>query len=110
MPPKLRFSFRSDKYEIPDPIDLFEFVRAIICSFERMPYRTYLDLSSNIVPMGQLVNGIYFSFKEDPTKVLARYKQADKDDSLKLEMTWVVPGLVRIEVTNKGLKTHVMLQ
>ena len=99
---KLRFSFRSDFFDLPEPIDLFEFVRAVICSFEKEPYKTYVDLSPNIVPMGQLANGLYFSFTESPDKIFARYKNANKDESLKLEMMWVVPGMVRVEVADKG--------
>lgn len=98
----LRFSFRSDFHELPEPIKLFEFVRAVYKSFETKPYNTYKLLEMDIVPMGQLTCGLYFSFKNDPEKIFEKFKNSDKDDELKLEMCWVVPGMVRIEVTNRG--------
>ena len=98
----LRFTLRSDSYELPSPIDIFEFIRAIIKVFSLAPYKTFLDLENNIVPMGQLHNGLYLSFKENPETVFAKYNQMDKDQEAKLEMTWVLPGMVRVEITNRG--------
>ena len=98
----LRFSFRSDFFELPKPIVLFEFTRAVVKRFEMNPTETYTRLEKNIQPMCQLINGLFFSFKEDPIKLYEEFELGEKDQELKLEMTWPIPGLVRIDVTNKG--------
>ena len=100
---KLLFSFRSDHFELPEPIILFEFTRAVVRRFEIDPIRTYERLERNIQPMCQLRNGFFFSFKEDPIELYKEFELGEKDHELKLEMTWPVQGLVRIEVTNKGV-------
>ena len=100
----LRFSFRSDKYELPRPIILFEFTRAVVKRFEKEPFKTYKRLEANIQPMCQLKNGLFFSFKEDPIKLFEEFESGDKDHELKLEMTWPIQGLVRIDITNKGFQ------
>ena len=98
----LRFSFRSDHFDLPEPIELFEFIRAIYKNFTSKPYSTYQLIEKDVVPMGQLPCGLYFSFKNDPIRVLEKFKNLEKDDDLRLEMTWVVPGMVRVEITNRG--------
>ena len=98
----LRFSFRSDFYELPRPIILFEFTRAVIKRFEKEPYKTYMRLEGNIQPMCQLQCGLFFSFKEDPIELCKEFDSDEKDHELKLEMTWPIQGLVRVDVVNKG--------
>ena len=99
----LRFSFRSDRFEIPEPIILFEFTRAVVKRFEIDPVKTYRRLENNIQPMCQLQNGFFFSFKEDPIELCKEFESGEKDHELKLEMTWPFQGLVRIDITNKGV-------
>ena len=98
----LRFTFRSDFHDIPEPNELFEFTRVILKNFENAPYKTYCIIERNICPMGQLINGLYFSFKDSPKSVADKLDKVNKDDEAKLEMTWVLPGMVRIEVSNRG--------
>ena len=98
----LRFTFRSDRFQIPEPIVIFEFTRKFTKKFEKAPYQTFCELQNNIVPMGQLMNGIYFSFTTDPEKIIKEFEHLESDQSLKLEMQWPVPGMVRVDVTNKG--------
>ena len=100
----LRFSFRSDLYELPRPIILFEFIRAVVKCFEKEPSKTYERLEANIQPMCQLRNGLFFSFKEDPIKLYEEFESKEKDLDLRLEMTWPMQGLVRVDITNKGSK------
>ena len=98
----LRFSFRSDLFELPKPTVLFEFTRVVVKRFEVNPSETYKRLEKNIQPMCQLRNGLFFSFKEDPIKLYEEFESGEKDQELRLEMTWPIPGLVRIDITNKG--------
>ena len=94
---KLRFTFRSDKFELPDPEEIFEFVRVIVNEFEKSPLRTYLKIEKEVVPMGQLQSGLYFSFKSNPKKLFKKFYNKARNDSLKLEMSWPIPGMIRVD-------------
>ena len=94
---KIRFTFRSDEYTLPNPESLFEFTRAVYKNFLDDPYGTYKDLEKHIQPMGQLQNGLFFSFKSSPGRILYKYSKLAKDDSLKLEMSWPIKDMIRIE-------------
>ena len=99
----LRFTYRSDYHQIPDPSVLFEFTRVTVALFTADPQLTYELLRKDIVPMGQLQNGLYFSFKNDPMKIYKQIREmAEPDESLKLEMSWPIQGMVRVDVANKG--------
>ena len=100
---RIRFSFRSDYYDLPEPIILFEFSRAVYKNFQLNPYSTFCELEKEIVPMGQLANGLYFSFRSDPIELAKKFSKYEKDDDIQLEMSWVLPGMVRIEITNRGV-------
>ena len=97
---KIYFTFRSDEYELPNALDLFELVRAIYQSFVDNPLQTFTMLERNIVTMGQLRNGLYISFREHPQLVCNKFANKDKAENVKLEMNWPIPGMVRVEVTN----------
>ena len=58
--------------------------------------------------MGQLQPGLYVSFQECPEKLFDKLEQlSEPDESLKLEMSWPVPGMVRVEVTNRSRSFHI---
>ena len=97
---KLRFTFRSDFYELPPALELFEFTRAIYLEFVKNPYGTFKIIERNVVVMGQLQNGLFFSFIEDPIKLFMMFENKEKADNLKLEMSWPIPNMIRIEITN----------
>ena len=94
---KIRFTFRSDEYTLPSPENLFEFTRAVHKNFCDNPVETYKDLEKHILPMGQLQNGLFFSFKSSPNRVINKYAKLAKDNSLKLEMSWPINSMVRID-------------
>ena len=94
---KIRFTFRSDEYKLPDPEKLFEFTRAVHKCFNENPFGTFTDLEKHIVPMGQLQSGLFFSFKSSPNKIMAKYSKYNKDEHLKLEMSWPIQNMIRIE-------------
>ena len=100
----IRFTFRSDDFVLPRPDLLFEFVRVLYSEF-RMNTRSTLDFwKDDVIPMGQLQCGLYFSFKSDPIRKIKKFiKNKAPDGSLKLEMSWPIPDLIRVDITNKGL-------
>ena len=99
----IRFTFRSDHFKLPDPESLFELCRMLLASFEHNPLETYSMISNNIVAMGQLQAGLFFSFKEDPHRVITRLKSTGHiDQTAKLEMSWPIPNMIRVSVTNRG--------
>ena len=97
---KLLFTFRSDYYELPPALEIFEFTRAIYLDFVNDPINAFKDVEKNVVVMGQLQNGLYFSFVDNPTNLFARFQRKAKADNLKLEMSWPIPGMIRVEITN----------
>ena len=97
---KLRFTFRSDHYELPSALELFEFTRAVYLEFAKNPFSTYKAIERNIVVMGQLQNGLFFSFIDNPKILLLNFINREKAENLKLEMSWPIPGMIRIEITN----------
>ena len=104
---RTRFTYRSDDFELPNPDDLFELTRLIFAAFTLNPLRTFNELESHIVPMGQLQNGIFISFKARPESVIEKLsKMTEPDESLRLEMSWPIQGMVRVEVTNKSKATQ----
>ena len=94
---KIRFTFRSDFFDLPNPEEIFEFVRALTNEFEKKPYETFSMIEREVVPMGQLQCGLYFSFKSKPEKLFKRFSNKEKNESLKLEMSWPIPGMIRVE-------------
>lgn len=94
---KIRFTFRSDNFDLPNPEEIFEFVRALIGEFEKKPYETFSTIEREVVPMGQLQCGLYFSFKSSPRKIFKNFLNKEKNESLKLEMSWPIPGMVRVD-------------
>ena len=97
---KLLFTFRSDNYELPDALDILEFVRVLYQSFVEKPDETYYALEKNIVPMGQLKNGLFVSFKENPYIILNKFANKRKAEHLRLELSMPIPDLMRVEVSN----------
>ena len=97
---KLLFTFRSDDYVLPPALDIFEFVRALYQSFTDNPIETYSIIEKNIVTMGQLKNGLFFSFKENPHMFFEKFSNKRKAEHLKLEMSSPIPDLIRVEATN----------
>ena len=97
---KIRFTFRSDFYELPSALELFEFTRAVYREFVMNPHNTFNIIEKNVVVMGQLQNGLFFSFTENPRKLLTKFENKAKADNLKLEMSWPIPDMIRIEITN----------
>ena len=97
---KLRFTFRSDKYDLPSALELFEFTRAVYQEFSSSPAITFKALEKNIVVMGQLQNGLFFSFTDNPKELFMKYENRKKAEELKLEMSWPIPNMIRIEITN----------
>lgn len=97
---KLRFTFRSDYHELPPAIEIFEFTRAVYHEFIEDPYNTFKTVERNVVVMGQLQSGLYFSFIDSPTSLFLKFQNKAKADNLKLEMSWPIPGMIRVEITN----------
>ena len=94
---KLRFTFRSDNFDLPKPEEIFEFTRAIVREFENRPFQTYTVIEKEVFPMGQLQSGLYFSFKSNPRKLFKKFSNKEKDENLKLEMSWPIPGMIRVD-------------
>ena len=99
---KTRFTYRSDKFEIPSPNQLFELTRLIISLFKNNPLDAFTLLQKHIVPMGQLHNGLFISFKSDPIALIIELEKIiGPHDEAKLEMSWPIPGMVRVDWTNQ---------
>ena len=97
---KLRFTFRSDFYELPPALDIFEFTRAFYLEFTKNPNDTFKAVEKNVFVMGQLQNGLYFSFVDNPMNLFTKFQGKARADNLKLEMSWPIPGMIRVEITN----------
>ena len=99
----IRFTFRSDHFKIPDPESLFDLSRMLLALFDTNPMEAYCLIEENVVAMGQLQAGLYISFKEDPNRVMTRLRSTGYlDNSARLEMSWPIPNMVRVSVTNRG--------
>ena len=97
---KILFSFRSDEHDLPPALDIFEFIRVLYQSFTEKPYETYKVIERNLVPMGQLKNGLFISFKDNPQTLFDKFSVKNKAEHLKLEMSMPIPGLIRVEASN----------
>ena len=106
---KLLFSFRSDEYDLPPALNIFEFIRALYQCFTEDPYGTYKIIEKNVVPMGQLKNGIFISFKDNPQVLFDKFLYRNKADHLKLEMSVPIPGLIRVEASNLSKQPPIII-
>ena len=92
---KVYYSFRTEKYALPEPKVLFENVRRLHIEFKRSPLLFFRKYEEWLRPMNQLRNGHFFSLNWD-AKEFNFTNEYIKESDLKLEMEFIDKNFVRV--------------
>ena len=104
---KVLYSFRTEKYALPEPRILFENVRRLHNEFVRNPTEFHRKYEEWLRPMNQLRNGHFFSLNWDCKEFNFTNEYIEVSD-LKLEMEFLDKNFVRISfMTDKFIPYRV---